>query len=147
MHVPKDERSKLDGKSRQCIFIGYGENKFGYRFYDPIEKKLVKSRDMKFMEDQTIEDIDKVEKSTPKEDNGVADFQPVQPPIQNLNTDVQNYVASNLEMRFLLMMMMKRSMACHKMKILVMLPNHLKFNSGGPTGRDNLLRGIFLMCM
>ena len=44
------------------------------------------------MEDQTIEDIDKMEKSTPKEDNGVADFEPVQPLIQNLNTDVQNDV-------------------------------------------------------
>jgi len=54
VHVPKDERSKLDAKSRQCIFIGYDANEFGYRFYDPIEKKLVRSRDVKFMEDQTI---------------------------------------------------------------------------------------------
>ena len=92
VHVPKDERSKLDAKSRQCIFIGYGEDEFGYRFYDPIEKKLVRSRDVKFMEDQTIEDIDKMKKSTPKEDNGVADFELVQPPIQNLNTDAQNDV-------------------------------------------------------
>ena len=41
-----------------------------------------------------------------------------------------------------LLMMMKRSMTCHKIKILVMLLNHLKFNPGGPTGRDNLLGGI-----
>ena len=46
-----------------------------------------------------------------------------------------------------LLMMMKRSMTCYKMKILVMLLNHLKFNSGGPTGRDNLLGGILLMSM
>ena len=92
VHVPKDERSKLDAKSRQCIFIGYGEDEFCYRFYDPIEKKLVRSLDVKFMEDQTIEDIDKMEKSTPKEDNGMADFEPIQPPIQNLNTDGQNDV-------------------------------------------------------
>ena len=72
--------------------FGYGENEFGYRFYDPVEKKPVRSGDMKFMEDQTIEDIDKVEKSTPKEDNGVVDFKPVQSLIQNLNTDVQNDV-------------------------------------------------------
>ena len=30
--------------------------------YDPIEKKLVRSRDIIFMENQTIEDIDKAEK-------------------------------------------------------------------------------------
>ncbi|RDY00420.1 hypothetical protein CR513_16399, partial [Mucuna pruriens] len=53
VHVPKDERSK------QCIFIGYGHDEYGYKMYDPIEKKLVKSRDVQFMEDQTIEDIDK----------------------------------------------------------------------------------------
>ena len=92
VHVPKDDKSKLDAKSRRGIFIGYGENEFGYKFYDHVEKKLVRSRDVKFMKDQTIEGINKVEKSTPKEDNGVADFEPVQPPIQNLNTDVQNDV-------------------------------------------------------
>jgi len=62
-HILRDERSKLDAKIRQCIFIGYGEDGFGYRFYDPIEKKLVRSRDVQFMKDQTIEDIDKVEKT------------------------------------------------------------------------------------
>nr|KYP49351.1 Retrovirus-related Pol polyprotein from transposon TNT 1-94 [Cajanus cajan] len=25
VHIPRDERSKLDAKTRQCIFIGYGE--------------------------------------------------------------------------------------------------------------------------
>ncbi|RDX82110.1 hypothetical protein CR513_37143, partial [Mucuna pruriens] len=57
VHVPKDERSKLDMKTRQCIFIGYGHDEYGYRMYDPVEKKLVRSRDVQFMEDQTIEDI------------------------------------------------------------------------------------------
>ena len=46
-----------------------------------------------------------------------------------------------------LLMMMKSSMTYHKMKILVMLPNHFKFNSGDPTGRDNLLGGVLLMSM
>ena len=60
--MPKDERSKLDAKTRQCILIGYGLDEFGYKLYDPIEKKLVRSRDIIFMENQTIEDIDKAEK-------------------------------------------------------------------------------------
>ncbi|VFQ72060.1 unnamed protein product [Cuscuta campestris] len=58
-----DERSKLDVKTRQCIFVGYGHDEFGYRLYDPVEKKLVRSRDVIFMEDQNIEDIQKMEKS------------------------------------------------------------------------------------
>ena len=32
MHVPRDERSKLDSKTRQCIFIGYGHEEFGTDF-------------------------------------------------------------------------------------------------------------------
>ncbi|RDX91760.1 hypothetical protein CR513_26204, partial [Mucuna pruriens] len=59
VHVIKDERSKLDMKTRQCIFIGYGHDEYGYRMYDPVDKKLVRSRDVQFMEDETIEDTDK----------------------------------------------------------------------------------------
>ncbi|RDX66737.1 hypothetical protein CR513_54461, partial [Mucuna pruriens] len=34
VHVPKNERSKLDIKTKQCIFIGYG-----YMMYDLVEKE------------------------------------------------------------------------------------------------------------
>ena len=61
VHIPKDERSKLDVKTRQCVFIGYGLDEFGYRFYDPILKKVIRSRDVVFMENQNITDIDKME--------------------------------------------------------------------------------------
>ncbi|RDY02835.1 hypothetical protein CR513_13654, partial [Mucuna pruriens] len=37
----KDKRSKLDMKTRYCIFIGYGLDEYGYMMYDPVEKKLV----------------------------------------------------------------------------------------------------------
>ncbi|KAG6399745.1 hypothetical protein SASPL_141228 [Salvia splendens] len=61
IHVPRDERSKLDTKARWCILIGYGQDEFGYRLYDPVEKNVIRSRDVVFYEDQTIDDIDKVE--------------------------------------------------------------------------------------
>ena len=31
VHIPKDERSKLDAKSKECIFVGYENEEFGYR--------------------------------------------------------------------------------------------------------------------
>ncbi|KAL6335681.1 hypothetical protein AAG906_032871 [Vitis piasezkii] len=37
-------------------------DQFGYRFYDPVQKKLVRSCDAVFIENQTIEDVDKMEK-------------------------------------------------------------------------------------
>ena len=59
VHIPKDERSKLDNKSKQCIFLGYGQDDFGYRLWDPVDKKIVRSHDVVFLEDQTMEDFDK----------------------------------------------------------------------------------------
>nr|XP_029143958.1 probable LRR receptor-like serine/threonine-protein kinase At3g47570 [Arachis hypogaea] len=38
VHIPRDERSKPDGKSKQCIFVGYGHEDFGYRLWDPLPK-------------------------------------------------------------------------------------------------------------
>jgi len=32
VHIHRDEISKLDGKSKQFIFSGYGRDDFGYRF-------------------------------------------------------------------------------------------------------------------
>lgn len=55
----------------QCIIIGYDKDKFGYRLYDIVQKKLVKSHDMQFMKNQTIEDIKMVEKTTPEKDNNL----------------------------------------------------------------------------
>ena len=51
VHIMKYERSKLDAKTRPCVFIGCGQDELGYRFYDPVQKKLVRSRDAMFMED------------------------------------------------------------------------------------------------
>ena len=37
VHIPKDERKKLDSKSRKCILMGYGTTTKGYRLYDPLK--------------------------------------------------------------------------------------------------------------
>ena len=34
VHIDSDAYSKLDAKSKICLFIGYGDEKFGYRFWD-----------------------------------------------------------------------------------------------------------------
>jgi len=50
VHVPKDERSKIDSKSKKCIFLGYSTVTKGYRFYDSSTKKIIFSRDVVFDE-------------------------------------------------------------------------------------------------
>ncbi|KAH9687766.1 hypothetical protein KPL70_014887 [Citrus sinensis] len=46
------ERTKLDTKSKRCIFLGYADGVKGYRLWDPTAHKIVISRDVIFVEDQ-----------------------------------------------------------------------------------------------
>ena len=46
-------------------------------FYNPIDKKLIRSRDVAFCEDQTIEDIDKTEKLDSHTDESLVDVDPI----------------------------------------------------------------------
>ena len=50
VHIPKEQRTKLDFKSKHCIFLGYGEDQFGYRLWDSITQKVIQSRDVVFNE-------------------------------------------------------------------------------------------------
>ena len=43
VHVLKEQRLKLDSKSTPCIFVGYGDAKFGYKLWDLKEKKMIRS--------------------------------------------------------------------------------------------------------
>lgn len=78
VHIPKDERSKLDVKTRQCIFLGYGQDEFGYKLYDLVGKKVVRSHDIMFMEYQTFQDIDKAEQAVTKSYDDMVDVEPIQ---------------------------------------------------------------------
>ena len=40
---------------KSCIFLGYSEDEFGYRLWDLLDKKIVRSRDIMSMEDKRIE--------------------------------------------------------------------------------------------
>ena len=31
VYIPQDKQSKLDSKSKECIFLGYGHEQFGYK--------------------------------------------------------------------------------------------------------------------
>ena len=54
--MAKDQRGKLDPKSRPCIFLDYGDEEFGYQLWDLAEKKVIRSRDIIFMEEKMIID-------------------------------------------------------------------------------------------
>ena len=37
-------------QSQKCFFIGYGDEKFGYRFWDEQNRKIIRSRNVIFNE-------------------------------------------------------------------------------------------------
>ncbi|KAL5820967.1 hypothetical protein ACOSQ3_022849 [Xanthoceras sorbifolium] len=56
VHIDSAERSKLDAKSNKCVFVGYGGDEFGYRFWDYENRKIVRSRDVIFNENLMYKD-------------------------------------------------------------------------------------------
>lgn len=45
-HIPRDERGKLDSKTRTCWLMGYGDTTKGYRLYDRTRLTVFYSRDV-----------------------------------------------------------------------------------------------------
>ncbi|GBP54700.1 Retrovirus-related Pol polyprotein from transposon TNT 1-94 [Eumeta japonica] len=70
--IPKENRTKLDVKSRKLIFVGYSDSTKGYRFLDPETKKGVLSRDVVFLEASIkrnkVDKVPKKEKEISKKD-------------------------------------------------------------------------------
>jgi hypothetical protein len=56
--VPDKKRVKLDAKGTKCLFLGYCESTNPYRFMCVQSKKIIKCRDVEFMEDSTGVDND-----------------------------------------------------------------------------------------
>lgn len=54
VHIPRDERFKFYKRSKQCVFVGYGHEEFGYKLWDPCDKKIIRNCDVIFLEYQTI---------------------------------------------------------------------------------------------
>uniref|UniRef100_A0A2N9G795 CCHC-type domain-containing protein n=1 Tax=Fagus sylvatica TaxID=28930 RepID=A0A2N9G795_FAGSY len=46
VHISGEDRSKLDPKSKKCIFLGFKKGVKGYKLWDPVAQKVVISRDV-----------------------------------------------------------------------------------------------------
>ncbi|GBP85186.1 Retrovirus-related Pol polyprotein from transposon TNT 1-94 [Eumeta japonica] len=90
VHVPKQNRLKWDRKSRALVFVGYCENTKGYRFFDPICRKVVISRDVTF-----IEKCDEIENITKKISTSVQKHATIPISTENDRCDPQNLSVEN----------------------------------------------------
>ena len=67
VHVTKEKWGKLDPKTLPCIFLGYGDDEFGYRLWNLEEKKVIRSHDIVFMEENIIANWESEMKTTSSE--------------------------------------------------------------------------------
>ena len=52
-HIPKENRNKLQPKSKKCVFLGYGESgEMGFRLWDPEARRIVRSHSVFFDENK-----------------------------------------------------------------------------------------------
>jgi len=71
VHIELSDSSKLELKSRRCIFIRYRINEYGYRFWDPENCKILRHKDVIFNEHTTYKDL-QTGRSTLENDLGIA---------------------------------------------------------------------------
>nr|CAD1844323.1 unnamed protein product [Ananas comosus var. bracteatus] len=98
VHIPKESRTKLDVKSRKCIFLGYGGNEFGYRLWDPVVRKTIRSQDVVFREDVMFKEGTEEEQKKDKlvvdvqVDGSSQDIHEVHPPLYDSDVGHDNNV-------------------------------------------------------
>ena len=54
VHIPKEKRSKLEGKSIECIMMGYSTESKAYKLFNPEDYGILISRDVVFLEESKI---------------------------------------------------------------------------------------------
>ena len=50
VHIDSNAHSKLDAEYKICFLIGYGDEKFGYQFWDEQYRKIIRSKNVIFNE-------------------------------------------------------------------------------------------------
>ena len=97
-HVAKDDRKKLDVKSRKCILLGYGTETKGYRLYDLRHAKVLYSRDVICNEsNRGIEEPNQEEKKNETPYAGFGRFQDQEPDEQPVADELTEPVLSRPE--------------------------------------------------
>ncbi|KAH9288722.1 hypothetical protein KI387_032839 [Taxus chinensis] len=75
VHVDKENRKKLDAKSKRCTLIGYGYDDFGFRFWDLEDAKIVRSRNIDWNENRMYRDQFLLPKNEPGEGDEPKSFE------------------------------------------------------------------------
>lgn len=59
--IPKQNRPKLDMKSKKCIFLGYQSNMKAYQLWNPIGCKVLINKDVSFNKTSSLKKREKAQ--------------------------------------------------------------------------------------
>ncbi|KAL2608265.1 hypothetical protein R1flu_026838 [Riccia fluitans] len=60
-HIPRENRTKLDSKTKKCYFLGYQRGVKGYWLQDPVDYKLLVNTDVSFNETRSLKEGEKAQ--------------------------------------------------------------------------------------
>ncbi len=111
-HIPDEKRSKLESKSIPCVFLGYCEGTKAYRLMCLKTKRIIKSRDVVFLEGT-------------EEVEGVRDKRPLSNQIEHLVVDEVDELVKDVNLISLTWKVMnlqqtllrKKNLLHHKMRV------------------------------
>uniref|UniRef100_A0A2N9EZR3 CCHC-type domain-containing protein n=1 Tax=Fagus sylvatica TaxID=28930 RepID=A0A2N9EZR3_FAGSY len=89
-----EDRSKLDPKSKKCIFLGFKKGVKGYKLWDPVAQKVVISRDVVF-DEKSMTKVFKEEKSQAAESSNNIGRSTVQVELDELESQSDEEPHSN----------------------------------------------------
>ena len=90
VHIPIEERSKLDSKSKKCIFLEFKKGVKGHKLWDPVAQKVVISRDVVFDKKSMIEAFRKEEESQEKGSSSDSNKSVMQVELDEMESQLEN---------------------------------------------------------
>lgn len=87
VHISREDRSKLDSKSKKCVFVGYAKGVKGFKLWNAIKKKTVISRDVVFYKQLMLKQSVATDVSASEEETfskEVINVDVYTPPVNNL---------------------------------------------------------------
>uniref|UniRef100_A0A2N9IQJ1 CCHC-type domain-containing protein n=1 Tax=Fagus sylvatica TaxID=28930 RepID=A0A2N9IQJ1_FAGSY len=134
VHISGEDRSKLDPKSKKCIFLGFKKGVKGYKLWDPVAQKVVISRDVVF-DEKSMTKAFKEEKSQAAESSNNIGRSTVQVELDELESQSNTTLVSELLLLVDLIMLhhIRKRQYCFLISIVALKP--IARPGSGSTGR------------
>ena len=100
-HIPAEKRGKLDAKATECVFLGYYEDSKAWRLYDKSNNRIIKSRDVVFVETEMARPVGDIPSESVQVDLETNELEKdvVEEPTQEASHEMPEQVDNQLNVR------------------------------------------------